>query len=90
MMTLAPGRTVAGESEAGRLQQICDSTVVTMAFSSTLAHLHQLAPEALKPLGDTTAILHIDRLVDRAPRSQPPEARAHCNAPDALSRVRPR
>ena len=88
MMTLAPGRSVAGEHEAGRLQQICDPAVVTMAFSSTLAHLHQLAPEALEPLGNTTAVLHLDRLANRAPR--PPDARPHCEARDSLSRARPR
>lgn len=66
MLYLPPGSDLTDESTAARLQQTSGASIVVMAFSSTLARIHELVPQSLEPLGNTTAVLHPDRLAARA------------------------
>jgi hypothetical protein len=48
-----------------QLRQVGGETMVISAWSSTLGKLHRIAPEALEPLGNVTAVLHLERLAEK-------------------------
>ena len=52
-----------------RLRAATTDTVIISAYSSTMLRLQQIAPESLEARGKRTALLHLDRLYAKLPRS---------------------
>jgi hypothetical protein len=45
-----------------RLRQIAGDTVIIIAFTRTLGNIYRISPKSMDRLGNTTAVLHLDRL----------------------------